>query len=164
MIDDLLAYSRVEVKERSFVPVDMNEVQSIVLKDLRVSIGESGAAVTHDALPTVLADQAQMILLLENLVGNAIKYRNVAAPQVHVSARRSDGEWTFAVQDNGIGIDPQHAEKLFKMFSRLHTRDEYEGTGMGLAISKKIVERHGGKIWFESAPGQGTTFFFTIPA
>ncbi len=163
MIDDLLAYSRVEVRERSFATVDMGSALETVLRDLNLAISESGASVTHDELPTVLADREQMVLLLENLVGNAIKYRGVAAPQIHISAGRSGGDWIISVRDNGIGIDPKYADKLFKMFSRLHTWDEYEGTGMGLVIAKKIVERHGGRIWFESREGEGTTFYFTIP-
>jgi PAS domain S-box-containing protein len=163
MIDDILTYSRVESKGGGLDQVDMENVLSVVLKDLSLAISESGASITHDPLPTVMADRGQMVLLLKNLIGNAIKYRSEAAPQVHVSARRSDGEWVFSIEDNGIGIDPKYGDKLFKMFSRLHTRDEYPGTGMGLAIAKKIVERHGGRIWFESEPGMGSAFHFSIP-
>ncbi|GEM_PF-1323051 len=163
MIDDILTYSRVESRANGLEPVDMEKALSIVLKDLNLAISESGASVTHDELPTVLADRGQMILLLKNLVGNAIKYRSEAAPQVHVSVLRNDGEWIFTIEDNGIGIDPKYADKLFKMFSRLHTREEYPGTGMGLAIAKKIVERHHGRIWFESELGRGSVFHFSIP-
>ncbi len=163
MIDDLLAYSRVEAKEDSFAPVDLGEVLDTVIRDLRASIEESGASVTIEALPTVEADRAQMVKLLENLVSNAIKYRDAAAPQIKVSARSDGKDWTISVEDNGIGIDPKYGDKLFRMFSRLHTGEQYEGTGMGLAIAKRIVERHGGRIWFESEPGRGTTFSFTIP-
>jgi signal transduction histidine kinase len=163
MINDLLAYSRVESKGREFSSVDMDDVLTVVLRDLKVAVEESGASVTSDHLPTVLADKGQMAQLMENLIGNAIKYRSEAAPQVHVSAQGNGGEWEFSVQDNGIGIDPSCQDRLFKMFQRLHTRDEYEGTGMGLALSRRIVERHGGRIWFESKPGEGSTFRFTIP-
>ncbi len=163
MIDDLLAYSRVETQGNSFTPVDMGEVLAVVLKDLKVSIEESGASITNDALPTAVADKSQMVLLLGNLIGNAVKYRGVAAPQIHVSAHEDGRDWVFSVSDNGIGIDPRYKDRLFKMFQRLHTRAEYEGTGMGLALSKRIVERHGGRIWFESASEEGTTFYFTIP-
>jgi light-regulated signal transduction histidine kinase (bacteriophytochrome) len=104
-----------------------------------------------------------MVLLLENLVGNSIKYRGEEAPQINISVRGNGKDWVFAVKDNGIGIDPRYGDKLFKMFSRLHTREEYEGTGMGLAVARRIVERHGGRIWFESEVGKGSTFYFTIP-
>jgi PAS domain S-box-containing protein len=163
MIDDLLTYSRVEMSTKPLSPVDMGEVLAVVLKDLRVSIQESGASVTSDSLPTIAADRAQMVLLIGNIVGNAIKYRSEAAPQVHVSARGDAGEWEFSIEDNGIGIDPRYQDRLFTMFQRLHTRDDYPGTGIGLAIAKKIVERHGGRIWFESQLGKGTIFYFTIP-
>jgi PAS domain S-box-containing protein len=163
MIDDLLAYSRVETSGSPFGPVEMDEVLTVALKDLRVSIEESGASITHDALPTIMADRVQMTQVIRNLIANAIKYRGLATPQIHVSARGDGRKWVFSVSDNGIGIDPKFGDKLFQMFQRLHTREEYEGTGMGLAISKKIVERHGGRIWFESEVDKGTTFHFTIP-
>ncbi len=163
MIDDLLAYSRVETKGNELSMVDMNDVLVTVLRDLRMGIKESGASVTNEALPSVTADRRQMAQLLQNLVGNAIKYRSEEAPQIHISAHEDGRDWVFAVADNGIGIDPRYKDRLFQMFQRLHTRDEYEGTGMGLAISKKIIERHGGRIWFESKPGEGSTFYFSIP-
>jgi len=162
MINDLLAYSRIESRGEEFEQVDMEAVLSIVIRDLKVCIADSGASITHDSLPDIVADKGQMILLLENLIGNAIKYRGEAAPQIHVSAECSGDDLTFHVRDNGIGIDPKHADHLFQMFRRLHTRDEYEGTGMGLAIARRIVERHGGRIWFGSEVGVGTTFSFTI--
>jgi light-regulated signal transduction histidine kinase (bacteriophytochrome) len=163
MIDDLLTYSRIGTQGKPLVPIDMEDVLLTVMKDLRLTIDESGATVSSDPLPTVTADRMQMVLLLENLIGNAIKYRGVPSPQVRVSARASARAWIFSVQDNGIGIDQRYSERLFQMFQRLHSRDEYPGTGIGLAIAKRIVERHGGRIWFESEEGKGTTFVFTIP-
>ncbi|MBI0583270.1 MAG: PAS domain S-box protein [Methanomassiliicoccus sp.] len=162
MIDDLLTYSRVDTKAKEFSPVDMNDVLLTSLHDLKVCIKESGASITSDPLPTIIADRQQSVLLLDHLIGNAIKYRDLDPPRVHVSSASDGREWTFSVSDNGIGIDPKYQDRLFKMFQRLHSHDEYEGTGMGLATAKKIVERHGGRIWFE-AGDQGTTFFFTIP-
>ena len=163
MISDLLAYSRIETKGESYSQVDMNEVLAIALKDLRTSNEESGAMITHGELPTIMADKSHMVLLLENLIGNAIKFRGQGAPQIHICAKRGRKNWIFAIKDNGIGIEPQYQERIFEMFQRLHTREEYEGTGVGLAIAKKIVERHGGRIWVESEEGRGSTFFFTIP-
>ena len=164
MIGDLLAYSHLDTNGKSFTPVNMDEVLAMVLNDLRVSIKESGASITNETLPTVTADTSQMVLLLENLIGNSIKYRGEEAPQIHVSAHDDGREWVFTVEDNGIGIDPKHKGSLFQMFQRLHTREEYEGTGMGLALARRVVERHGGRIWVESEVGKGSTFFFTIPA
>jgi light-regulated signal transduction histidine kinase (bacteriophytochrome) len=135
---------------------------SDVLLNLGPAIQESGAAVVHDSLPTVLADRGQMTQLLQNLIGNAIKFRGVESPQVHISAAEAGDEWTISVSDNGIGIAPEHAERVFQIFQRLHTRDRYPGTGIGLAVCKKIVERHGGRIWLDSTPGGGTTFHFTL--
>lgn len=163
MIDDLLTYSRINTQGKPLVPVDMDGALSTALKDLKGPIEESKASISHDALPTVVADETQMTLLLENLLSNAIKFHGEAAPQVRVSAKVLGNEWVFAVEDNGIGIDQRQKDHLFQMFQRLHTREEYPGTGIGLAIAKKIVERHGGHIWFESKVGRGTTFFFTIP-
>ncbi len=163
MIDDLLVYSRVETSGKSLAPVSMDGVLATVLKDLKVSIEETGTSITAGPLPTITADRSQMVLLLTNLIGNAIKYRGEKAPHVHISSHGDGRNWVFAVQDNGIGIDPRHKDRLFQMFQRLHTKDEYEGTGMGLAISRRIVEQHGGSIWFESEVGKGATFHFTIP-
>ena len=124
---------------------------------------ESGAVVSHDPLPTVLADEMQLVQLFQNLVGNAIKYQNPGLPMIHISALRDgDRRWSFEVKDNGLGIDPQYFERIFGMFQRLHKRDEFAGTGIGLAICKKIVERHGGTISVESQPGQGSTFRFAL--
>jgi light-regulated signal transduction histidine kinase (bacteriophytochrome) len=130
---------------------------------LQQSIEESGASVSIAILPTVHADATQLIQLFQNLIGNALKYRHESAPEVHVDARPADEAWLFSVQDNGIGIEPQYFERIFQMFQRLHTREEYSGTGIGLAICRRIVERHGGRIWVESQPGRGSTFLFAIP-
>jgi two-component system, sensor histidine kinase and response regulator len=164
LIDDLLAYSRVNIRERLVVPTDSGAVLQQTLQNLHIQIAESGATVTADPLPTVSTDRMQLGLLWQNLLSNALKFRGQEPPRVHVSARRQGNEWVFSVRDNGIGMEPRHTERIFQMFQRLHTRQEYPGTGIGLAICKKIVERHGGRIWVESEPGQGTTFSFTLPA
>ncbi|HEU0078868.1 MAG TPA: ATP-binding protein, partial [Longimicrobiaceae bacterium] len=163
LIKDLLAYSRVGMRGGAFEPVDAEDVLERVLASLGPTIEEAGATVGHGPLPTVTADAGQLGQLLQNLVGNAVKFRGEAPPRVHVSAERGAGEWTFSVADNGIGIDPDYAERIFVIFQRLHTRNEYAGTGIGLAICKKIVERHGGRIWFKPRPGGGTVFRFTLP-
>jgi light-regulated signal transduction histidine kinase (bacteriophytochrome) len=135
----------------------------MVLDSLQASVAAEHATVTFDPLPTVLGDATQLGQLLQNLVANAIKYRGKQPPRIHVSAAERPHEWLFSVRDNGIGIAPEYFERIFIIFQRLHTIEEYGGTGIGLAICKKIVERHGGRIWVESKPGEGTTFFFTIP-
>ena len=156
LIDDLLAYSRVGTKGKELLDTSSEEALKQALLNLRGAIGESGALVTHDPLPTVLADEMQLVQLFQNLVGNAIKYQDPGVPQVHVSATRNGGKnWTFSVQDNGLGIDPLYFEKIFGVFQRLHGRDEFAGTGIGLAICKKIVERHGGSISVESTARGG---------
>jgi light-regulated signal transduction histidine kinase (bacteriophytochrome) len=129
-----------------------------MVSDLHAAITEQQAMLTHDPLPTVRGDATRLKQVLQNLIGNALKFRGQAPPRVHVSARREDGHWRFAVRDNGIGIDPQHVGKLFQVFQRLHTRSEYAGSGIGLAICRKIVEQHGGRIWVESRPREGSTF------
>jgi PAS domain S-box-containing protein len=165
LIADLLAYSRVDQKGEQFRPVDAAVALGEALANLQGSIQEAGAQVTWDELPTVTADATQLMQVLQNLVGNAIKFRDPARPcQVHVAARRQDGRWTFSVRDNGIGVDPRHQDRIFVIFHRLHTRQKYPGTGVGLAICKRIVERHGGRIWVESKVGEGSTFYFTMPA
>jgi light-regulated signal transduction histidine kinase (bacteriophytochrome) len=133
------------------------------LKGLSVSIRESGARITRDPLPRLNVDATQAALLFQNLIGNALKFRGGEPPQIHVGAQRQEGQWLFAVSDNGIGIEPQYFERIFQIFQRLHTRKEYPGTGIGLAVCKKIVERHGGAISVQSQPGRGSTFSFTIP-
>ena len=163
LIQDLLAYSRVGTKGKDLLDTSSEEALQQALMNLRGAIEESGALVTHDPLPTVLADEMQLIQLFQNLVGNAIKYQSPGVPKVHISAARNGGKkWTFSVQDNGLGIDPQYFERIFGMFQRLHKREEFAGTGIGLAICKKIVERHGGSISVESQPGQGSTFRFAL--
>jgi light-regulated signal transduction histidine kinase (bacteriophytochrome) len=163
LIQDILTYSRAGRGDRPFAATDFDQVLRQSLVTLQLAIEESGALVTHDELPTIDCDPGQMAQLMQNLLGNAIKYRDGRAPEIHVSCRRREADWLFGVKDNGIGIEPQYAERVFIIFQRLHTREEYDGTGIGLAVCKKIVERHGGKIWLESTPGQGSTFFFTLP-
>ncbi|HMM42977.1 MAG TPA: CHASE3 domain-containing protein [Thermomicrobiales bacterium] len=163
LINDLLTYSRVGRGIEELEPVDSNIALSRAITSLRAAIEDSGVMVTADELPLVLANETMLAQLFQNLIGNAIKFRGDEPLRVRVSAERRDGEWLFAVRDNGIGISPEYAERIFVIFQRLHGREEYPGTGIGLAICKKIVERHGGRIWVESAPGDGATFFFTLP-
>jgi light-regulated signal transduction histidine kinase (bacteriophytochrome) len=162
LIEDLLAYSRVGTRGRDFQKIDSNASLSRALANLRASIESSGAAVTHDRMPEVMADGAQLSQVFQNLIGNAIKFRTEEPPKIHVGARADEHSWVFTVSDNGIGLDTQYAERIFMMFQRLHNKAEYPGTGIGLAIVKKIVERHGGRIWVESQPGKGALFGFTI--
>lgn len=163
LINDLLSFSRVTTKGREFAAVDCNQLLSRVQRDLELAVQESGARLKVQELPTVVADEVQLGQVFQNLIVNAIKYRNQdQAPEIEVVARKSGDEWVFSVSDNGIGIEAQHFERVFQLFQRLHTREEYSGTGIGLALCKKIVERHGGHIWVESTPGQGSTFYFTI--
>ena len=164
LIDDVLAYARVGTRGAAFQPTDCEAVLERALANLEPSIDETGAVVTHDPLPSLWADGTQMGQLFQNLIGNAIKYRGDAPPRIHIAAERQGEEWVFSVRDNGIGFDPEHAERIFTIFQRLHDTDEYPGTGIGLAICKKIVERHAGRIWAESEPGRGSRFSFTIPA
>jgi PAS domain S-box-containing protein len=163
LIDDLLEYSRVKRVGRPSESVDMGKVLEQVLESLRVSLNGDVVGITHEKLPTITADSIQMYQLLQNLVSNAVKYRRGDSPRVHISAERKEAEWVFSIEDNGIGIPEDQQDRIFKMFQRLHTQDEYPGTGIGLAIAKKIVERHGGKIWVRSQVGCGSTFYFSIP-
>jgi len=163
LIDDLLAYSRTGTAPLHLSKVDLGQTMATVEQDLATAIEAAGARVEIGPLPTVVADPVQMAQLLRNLVGNGIKYRGAAPPVVTVTAYDRIYEWEVAVQDNGIGIPPDKQNQLFQMFRRLHTREEYEGTGIGLAIAKRIVERHGGRIWVESEEGKGSTFRFTLP-
>ena len=163
LITDLLAYTRVSGHVQPFTAVDGEALLARVLGDLQLVIADAAAEVTHDPLPVVHGDAGQLGLVLQNLLGNALKFRGAAPPRIHIGARREGGQWVFSVQDNGIGIEPRFRERIFQVFQRLHPRSEYQGTGIGLAICHKIIERHGGRIWVESEPGQGATFFFTLP-
>ena len=164
LIRDLLAYSRVGTQGKPFVPTRCDEVLDRVLDSLKLAIEESGAVITRGPLPTVQADALQLGQLFQNLLTNAIKFRGEKPPRVQISAERNGRAWKISVRDNGIGFSPEHGERIFVIFQRLHTKAEYPGTGIGLAICKKIVERHGGRIWVESSPGEGSTFSFTISA
>jgi signal transduction histidine kinase len=163
LIQDLLEYSRVDIRGRKFEPTNCEQVLAAAISNLKVAIEESGAEISHDPLPTVMADRVQLTQLFQNLIGNAIKFRGSRPVKVVVNVERKDGEWLFVIRDNGIGIDPKDFTRIFVIFQRLHTRQEYPGTGMGLAICKKIVERHGGRIWVESTRGEGARFYFTLP-
>ncbi len=163
LLEDLLDYSRVSRRPQPFEPINCTTILKDVLTDLAVTMQESSAVVTADSLPTVLGDRTQLRQLLQNLISNAIKFRREEPPLVHISAEPQEDFWLFTVRDNGIGIDPQFAERIFVLFQRLHSRQEYPGTGIGLAICKKIVERHAGRIWVESHLGEGSTFYFTLP-
>jgi len=162
LINDLLSYSRVGSRGKPFEPTNIEQVFEAAMDNLRVAIEESKAEVTHEPLPTVTADEGQMVQVFQNLLSNAIKFRRKEPPRVHVAAEQKGGEWIFSVRDNGIGIEPQYFERIFIIFQRLHGQ-EYPGTGAGLAIAKRIVEHHGGRIWVESEPGKGSIFYFSIP-
>jgi len=164
LIRDLLTYSRVTRLGRPVEPVDLGQTLRTAMTNLKVAIEDSGACVTAEPLPTVKGDATGLTALLQNLLANAIKFRGQRAPTIHVGVERRGEEWLFTVRDDGIGFDPQHAERMFVIFQRLHPAEKYEGSGIGLAICKKIVERHGGRIWAESNAGGGATFHFTMPA
>jgi light-regulated signal transduction histidine kinase (bacteriophytochrome) len=165
LIQDLLAYSHLGTTAAALIYTSSEEALDQALANLHGAIADSGAMVTHGVLPPVMADKMQLTQLFQNLVGNAIKYQNPGVPRIHVSAaRNAERKWLFAVKDNGLGIEPQYFEKIFGMFQRLHGRQEFSGTGIGLAICKKIVERHGGSISVESQSGQGATFRFALAA
>ncbi len=164
LIQDLLAYSRVTTRGAGLAPTDSLVALDAALTNLRVAIQETGAVVTHEDLPTVWADVTQLTQVFQNLVGNALKFHGEAAPRVHVTATPQDGGWVLAVTDNGIGIDPQYFDRIFVIFQRLHPGHRYPGTGIGLALCQRIVERHGGRLWVESTPGQGSSFYFTLKA
>ena len=163
LINDLLAYSRVSTHAKPPEPTDCEAVTSEIMSNLEMAIKESGAEITCGPLPTVMADRGQLSQVLQNLIGNAIKFRSEEPPRISVTAERQADEWVFSVQDNGIGIPPEHKDSIFQVFERLHSHEEYPGSGIGLAVCKRIVERHGGRIWVESIPGEGSTFCFTIP-
>ena len=163
LINDLLAYSRVDRRGSQFEQIDMDKVLKSALANLSVAIRESKAVVTHDPLPTLVADQTQLAQVFQNLIGNAIKFRGERPPEVHIGAQELDDAWRFEVRDNGIGIEPQYHQRIFLIFQRLHGRNDYPGIGIGLSLCQKIVESHGGRIWVESEAGQGSRFYFTIP-
>lgn len=163
LIRDLLEYSRVGRRSKPFTAVDCTAVLQVVLANLQASIQESGARVQIAELPVVWGDEGELTQLFQNLISNALKFHGTAAPAVTVTATSRDGEWLFQVSDNGIGVDPQYAERVFVIFQRLHGREKYPGTGIGLAICKKIVQQHGGRIWLEAQPTPGATFSFTLP-
>ena len=164
LVTDLLTYSRTGRGELGLEITDLNDVLHQVKEDLEVAIEDSQATISYDPLPTLRVEAQQIAQLLQNLIGNALKFRGDAPLRVHVSAQQQDNEWRFAVRDNGIGLEPQYAGRIFQIFQRLHAKGEYSGTGIGLAICKKIVERHGGRIWVKSELNQGATFYFTLPA
>ncbi len=163
MINDLLSYSRISSRGKPFEPVSSEEILAQVQVNLLLLIEENHALLTHESLPEITADASQMLLLFQNLIGNAIKFKGKEPPRVHVFSESREEEWMFGVRDNGIGIAKEYFDRIFVIFQRLYSREEYSGTGIGLAICKKIVERHGGRIWVESELGKGSTFFFTIP-
>ncbi|HWR57763.1 MAG TPA: MEDS domain-containing protein [Thermodesulfovibrionales bacterium] len=162
MITGLLDYSRVETKARSFKDVNTSEVLATAILHLEVMMKRSEALITSDSLPVVKGDAGQLVLVFQNLISNAIKFKGNELPRIHVSAEEKDMEWLFSLKDNGIGISPEYKDRLFNIFQRLHGR-EYPGVGIGLSVCRKIIERHDGKIWLESEDGKGTTFYFTIP-
>ena len=163
LINDLLAYSRVATKGKDPELSNLNQVLKTVTDNLRSSISSTNAVITADNLPIIAVDPWQITQLFQNIIANALKFRRDETPEIHVSAKSEDNHWHFAIKDNGIGIDPKYFDRIFEVFKRLHNQDRYPGTGIGLASCKKIVERHGGRIWVESEIGQGTTFHFTIP-
>lgn len=162
MITDLLEYSRVSSKEREFSLVNIEKILDETLLNLKIQIDESNAVITYDPLPTVYGDKKLLVELLQNIISNAIKYRSKKTPRIHISAKKETNQWLFCVKDNGIGIDSNHINRIFTIFQRLHGIDEFEGTGIGLSIAEKIVQKHNGNIWAESQPGNGSTFYFTI--
>lgn len=164
LINALLDYSRVGTKGKPFAPVDCRAACDHAMGHLALAIAEHGAAIEVGPLPIVMGDEIQVIQLFQNLIGNAVKFHGPEPPRVAVSAQKHNGEWIFAVRDNGIGIDPRYFDRIFTIFQQVHGKKEYPGTGIGLAVCKKIVERHGGRMWVESEDGKGTTFFFTLAA
>lgn len=163
LIDDLLTFSRIDARSKPFRLCNSEKLAEAVMRKLHTAIEESGAHITHTTLPNVIGDAMQLAQLFENLLTNALKFRGETPPRIQIAAEAQGEFWRLSVQDNGIGIDPRHFSRIFAVFQRLHSRGDYPGTGIGLAICKKIVERHGGTIWVESEPGKGSTFFFTLP-
>lgn len=163
LINALLTYSRVGTQGEDLKPIDCSTALEQAMANIQTAVKEKNVIISHDLLPTVMADISQIVQLFQNLIGNAIKFHSEKPPCIQVSAEQKEGMWLFSVSDNGIGIDPEYAERIFAIFQRLHPKTEYAGTGIGLAICKKIVERHGGRIWVESESGKGAAFYFTIP-
>jgi len=163
LIEDLLAYSRVGTHGKAFRPTDSGAAVQKALANLRAAIESSNGTVTCDPLPTINADEFQLVQLFQNLIGNALKFKGAETPRVHISVNEQADTWTFGVKDNGIGIDGEYFDRIFMVFQRLHSRADYPGTGIGLAICKKVVDRHGGRLWIESGVGSGSTFWFTVP-
>jgi len=163
LIRDLLSYSRVDARSRPFVQIPFIEIVNDARTLLESSIHDSGGQVTWGPLPDVMGDRSQLVQLIQNLIGNGLAYRSDKPPHIHITADRSGEEWVFSVRDNGIGIDPKHHEQIFEIFKRLHNQKEHPGTGIGLAVCRRVVNRHGGRIWVESELGHGSTFHFTIP-
>ena len=163
LINDLLEFSRVTTRSSELKPKDSELILNQVLSNLKLFIKENNATVSHDPLPAVMADSIQLVQVFQNIIIHGIKFHSKEAPKIHISVEKKGREWVFSVQDNGIGIDPQYSEKMFEIFKRPHKSEEYSGTGIGLAICKKIVERYGGHIWVESELGKGSTFYFTLP-
>lgn len=163
LISDLLQYARVTTKAQPFEATDMTQIMDYVTADLRMAIDEKNAYLNYGKLPEIMADPIQMRQLMQNLVANAIKFKGNKDPEISIEARSNEKEWVFCVRDNGIGIAPEYHDRIFIIFQRLHEREKYAGTGIGLALCKKIVERHGGRIWVESEERQGAAFYFTIP-
>jgi light-regulated signal transduction histidine kinase (bacteriophytochrome) len=164
LINDLLAYSRVGRRGSEFAPVSAEFLLQEALANLQLTIEDTQTKITHDPLPAVLGDPIQLSMIFQNLLGNAMKFRGAEPPCIHIGVREEEGHWIFSIRDNGIGLDPIFAERIFVIFQRLNDRTSYPGTGIGLAICKRIIQRHGGRIWVESQPGQGCTFFFTLPS
>ncbi len=163
LINDLLTYSRINTNDNKFMNIKLEKALDEALFNLEIKIEETQAIITREPLPQIYADYSQLVRVFQNLIGNAIKYRSQETPKIHISTTKKDQNWQFSVKDNGIGIQPKYSEQVFQIFKRLHTQDEYEGTGIGLAITKKIIELHQGQIWYDSQPGNGSTFHFTIP-
>jgi PAS domain S-box-containing protein len=163
LIDDLLVFSQLNTDAKEFKLTDLVNILDDVLSNMKASIEENNAIITYEQLPIISVDHVQIRRLFQNLISNAIKFNHNKPAEIHIFAKESEYEWLFGVSDNGIGIDTEHQKQIFKIFNRLHTREKYPGTGIGLAISKRIVKRHGGRIWVESEPGEGATFYFTIP-
>ena len=163
LLDDLWGFSRVATQAHRFLPADTTTVLDEALFNLQAAIDENQAEVSRDALPSVVCDATQLMQLFQNLIGNAIRYRSDESPKIHIGCAEESAEWKFYVQDNGVGVDPRHQDRIFQVFQRLYAEHEIPGSGIGLAICKRIVERHGGRIWVESQPNEGSVFCFTLP-